>query len=132
MCSCSKSPPGVTMSNSTPSCGGVGARVALPWAMTLPSGSVSTSSRAIWFTWVWLRAFCSAASFQAQPTSRGRIDTPSTTASQMRRYRRWEKALNMVAAPSVLLLGEDVAHAAHGQDALGVLGVRLDGRTDAA
>ena len=40
----------------------------------------------------WL--FCSAAMRQAQPTSSVSTATPPTTASQMRRYRRWEKARN--------------------------------------
>src|SRR5260370_16427998 len=77
-------------------------------------------------------AFCSAAICQAHATVSVSTATPPTTANQMRRYRRWEKRDSSFMQRSVLLLGEDVAHAAHGQDALGRLGVGLDCGADPA
>src|SRR5574343_380587 len=63
----------------------------------------------------------------SQPNSKVITTTAPTTASQMRRYRRRVSGV----AISVLLAGEDIAHAAHGEDALGRFHIGLNRRPDA-
>src|SRR6476469_5105026 len=92
------------------------------WPITSPASLRMITSRG-WGCW------SSATWCTSQPAASVSTATPTTTASQMRTY-RGTRSITVV--DSILLLGEHVADAAHGEDALGVLHVVLDRRPDAA
>ena len=67
------------------------------WAVAEPISSPA-ALRTITSRGVGAGALCSAATRHAQPTTSVSTATPATTASQMRRYRRREKAENKAMA----------------------------------
>src|SRR5439155_6114490 len=110
----------------------------MPWPRTRLGRTVlwpMTSSRSLRMTTSRAGGCCCSQLWRInQPNATVSRPTATITAIQMRRYRgKRQRAFQAVIdKASVLLLGENVPHAAHRQDALGGLGVGFDRRADAA